>query len=134
MKHILAILLAVIATTAAMAQTIGEPKTHKFPSVTVAAFADTIKSADVILVDVRMPKEYADGHIEGAINVMWGKEFDNELTKANLDKKKVIAVYCRSGRRSKMAGDRLVEKGYSVVDLDKGIVGWQKEGGKVVTK
>ena len=135
MKHIFALLLLlVVVSTAATAQIIGSKKTHAFASIEVAAFADTIKNKNVILVDVRTPQEFAEGHIEGAINVMWGKTFDDNLQRAKLDKTKIIAVYCRSGRRSKMAGDRLIEKGYKVVDLDGGITAWQKEGGTVVTK
>lgn len=134
MKYIFALLLLVVASTAATAQIIGSKKAHAFPSLEVAAFADTIKNKNVILVDVRTPQEFAEGHIEGAINVMWGKTFDDNLQRAKLNKTKIIAVYCRGGRRSKMAGDRLIEKGYKVVDLDGGITAWQKEGGAVVTK
>ncbi|MBR5593944.1 MAG: rhodanese-like domain-containing protein, partial [Bacteroidaceae bacterium] len=50
------------------------------------------------------------------------------LQSANLDKTKTLAVYCRSGRRSKAAANVLVEQGFRVVELDKGIIGWQQAG------
>ena len=124
MKQLIVFLVALLTAVAISAQ---QPAVqHRFASVGVEQFADTIKTDSVILVDVRTPQEYAAGHIEGSVNVVWGKQFDDELSRAKLDKRKVIAVYCRSGKRSKMAGDRLVEKGYRVVDLDGGITAWQK--------
>ena len=72
-------------------------------------------SSDYILLDVRRPDEFASGHIPGAIL------FTNELmTKANAEKllqnkEQRIFVYCRSGRRSKEASQKLVDYGYSNV-------------------
>ena len=72
-------------------------------------------SSDYILLDVRRPDEFAAGHIPGAVL------FTNELmTKADAEKllqnkKQRIFVYCRSGRRSKEASQKLVDYGYSNV-------------------
>ena len=72
-------------------------------------------SRDFILLDVRRPDEFASGHIPGAIL------FTNELmTKADAEKllpnkEQRIFVYCRSGRRSKEASQKLVDYGYSNV-------------------
>jgi rhodanese-related sulfurtransferase len=72
-------------------------------------------SSDYILLDVRRPDEFASGHIPGAIL------FTNELmTKADAEKLlpnkgQRIFVYCRSGRRSKEASQKLVVYGYSNV-------------------
>lgn len=99
-----------------------------FVSLSVAQFADSVKAGNVLLVDVRTEKEYATEHIEGSTNVVWGNNFETLLQAANLDKGKTIAVYCRSGRRSKGAAKTLALKGYNVIELDKGIVGWQQAG------
>ena len=75
-------------------------------------------------------KKYKIGHIAKAINIDVMK--DDFKTKATslLPKDKTIALYCRSGRRSKKAAGILVENGYKVVELNSGISGWinaQKE-------
>jgi rhodanese-related sulfurtransferase len=45
-----------------------------------------------------------------------------------LNKDQEVAVYCRSGRRSRTAADILVKKGFKVYNLDKGIMNWMEEG------
>ena len=72
-------------------------------------------SSDFILLDVRRPDEFAAGHIPGA--VLFTNEF---MTKADAEKllpnkNQWIYVYCRSGRRSKEARQKLVDYGYSNV-------------------
>ena len=99
-----------------------------FVSVSPQQFADTIKQENVVVVDVRTVKEYETGHIEGAQNIVWDNNFKASLQSTNLDKTKTLAVYCRSGRRSKAAANVLVEQGFRVVELDKGIIGWQQAG------
>ena len=67
---------------------------------------------DYIILDVRRPDEYAEGHIPGAINVP-----NEEIGTAEIaelpDKSQLILVYCRSGRRSKEASEKLVKLGYT---------------------
>lgn len=78
------------------------------------------------LLDVRKPDEFAAGHLAGAHLLNW---LDTEAFKAdakNLDKEKTIYVYCRSGRRSNAAANYLAEQGYKVVDMDGGILAWEK--------
>lgn len=95
----------------------------KFTSQLNADFAKTISKPKVQLVDVRTPAEFASGHIPGAVNMdVSGTEFDNQTAK--LDKKEPVAVYCRSGARSKTAARKLAEKGYTVYELDRGISNW----------
>ena len=89
-------------------------------------FAKTIHQKGVQLVDVRTPQEYAAGHIPGAVNIdVRGADFDANVAK--LKKNKPVAVYCKGGRRSKMAANRLVEKGFMVFELDKGFDNWNGE-------
>ena len=61
---------------------------------------------DFVILDVRTPREFAGGHIEGAVNLDYNAPtFKNDLN--SLDKTKVYLVYCRTGRRSKGAFDMM---------------------------
>ena len=96
-----------------------------FKSVAVQEFANIIAdTTTVILVDVRTAEEYGSGHIENALNIDV-KQDDFEKNAINmLPKDKTIAVYCRSGRRSKKAAEILSKNGYNVIELDSGYTGW----------
>ena len=81
---------------------------------------------DYIILDVRRPDEYAEGHIPGAINVaneVIGTEEIPELP----DKSQMILVYCRSGRRSKEASEKLVKLGYTNIVEFGGILDYKGE-------
>ena len=79
-----------------------------------------------IILDVRRPDEFAEGHIPGAINVP-----NEEIGTAEIgelpDKSQLILVYCRSGRRSKEASEKLVGLGYTNVVEFGGILDWNGE-------
>lgn len=97
-----------------------------FDSVDHTQFALEIAKPDVQIVDVRTAVEYADGHIPGAVNIdVNSPEFDSAITALN--KEHTVALYCRSGRRSKIAADKVASAGYKVVELDGGILSWQGE-------
>ena len=75
------------------------------------------------MVDVRTPKEYADGHVPGALNIPnedIGSARPSQLTGTD-DK---LIVYCRTGVRSKQASDKLVALGFTDVNDMGGIVDW----------
>lgn len=74
---------------------------------------DILAKDNYIIVDVRTESEYNEEHVTGAINI----PYDQIDSKANLDKKKTILVYCKSGKRSNIAYNSLKELGYDVVDL-----------------
>ena len=78
----------------------------------------------VVLVDVRTPKEYNDGHIDNALNIDWlGDSFPAEFEK--IDKDQTVYLYCRSGKRSADATKFLDSLGYkNVVNLEGGYVVW----------
>lgn len=80
----------------------------------------------IVLLDVRTPAEYAEGHIPGSLLIplqTLAEEAPEQLT----DKDAPIFVYCRSGRRSIEAAEILVEQGYTqVYDLG-GIIDWPYE-------
>lgn len=94
-----------------------------FTSQSNADFAKTIADKNVQLVDVRTPSEFKQGYIPTAVNIdVNGSDFKDKIEK--LDKSKPVAVYCRSGARSKTAARILAAKGFTVYELDRGISNW----------
>lgn len=81
---------------------------------------------DYIILDVRRPDEYSEGHIPGAINVP-NEEIGTAEIAALPDKSQLILVYCRSGRRSKEASEKLVKLGYTNIVEFGGILDWKGE-------
>ena len=97
-----------------------------FVSVEADEFAREIAKEGVQLVDVRTASEYADGHIPNAVNIdVLSSNFAEKI--ATLDKAKTLAIYCRSGRRSKAAAEQAVKLGFKVVELDGGVLSWSGE-------
>lgn len=97
-----------------------------FVSVDADEFAREIAKPGVQLVDVRTAEEYANGHIPAAVNMdVFEPDFAKQI--ATLDKERTVALYCRSGRRSKSAAEQAVKLGYKVVELDGGILSWKGE-------
>ncbi len=95
-------------------------------SMTNEEFSKIIKVEGVQLIDVRIPEEYAHGHIPLFENIDVNNEnFSRRISK--LDKNRPVAVYCKGGVRSKKAAKKLNELGYRVYDLDKGISNWNGE-------
>ena len=79
-----------------------------------------------IIIDARTQEEYDEGHIPGAILIP-EYEIADRAEKELLDKKQLILVYCRSGRRSKIAAEELVKLGYTNVKEFGGIIDWEYE-------
>lgn len=93
-------------------------------SLSVEAFADSMAMPGVQLVDVRTPKEYGEGNIPGSINIdVMAGHFGEDALRL-LDKEHPVAVYCRSGNRSKNAAKILSMMGFDVIELDKGYKAW----------
>ena len=84
------------------------------------------KESGYIILDVRRPDEYAEGHIPGAINVP-NESIGSDDISALPDKAQLILVYCRSGRRSKEAAGKLVKLGYTNIVEFGGILDWKGE-------
>lgn len=99
-----------------------------FESLPVEAFKRAIADTTVVRLDVRTAEEFAEGHTEKAINIDVLKSDFEEKATSILPKDRVIAVNCRSGKRSKKAAGILVKNGYKVIELDSGYNGWVKEG------
>ena len=90
-----------------------------------------IKKEDLVLLDVRTPTEYSNGHLISAVNInYYGENFDDEIDK--LDKLKPIVVYCKSGGRSSKSALKLVEKGFEkIYNLKGGFDQWIFHGKEV---
>jgi rhodanese-related sulfurtransferase len=104
-------------------------QTEKFKTVDVEEFAEFIKSPDVVVLDVRTPAENAQGFIPGThFNIDVLAHSYTKIALEKLPKDKPVALYCRSGNRSKNAARILAEKGYKVVELGTGFRGWTAAG------
>jgi len=79
-----------------------------------------------IILDTRTQAEYDEGHIPGAI-VISHDEIEEKAEQLLPDKDQLLLVYCRSGRRSKLAAEALVELGYTNIKEFGGIIDWPYE-------
>ena len=79
-----------------------------------------------IILDTREQEEFDDGHIPNAILIPY-TEIENKAEEMLPDKDKLILVYCRSGRRSKIAAESLAKLGYTNVKEFGGIIDWPYE-------
>lgn len=98
----------------------------QFRSYGVERFEKLIQDENVVLVDVRTPEEHQTGAIEGTdlnLNVRSATFFTDYK---QLPKDKTIALYCKSGGRSKQVAGVLAGNGYRVVELNVGYEGWVK--------
>ena len=80
--------------------------------------------SDYVIIDARTQSEYDEGHIEGAILIP-EYEIAERAERELPNKKQLILVYCRSGRRSKIAAEELVKLGYTNVKEFGGIIYWE---------
>ncbi len=124
MKKLITCLLAAIGLSACGQQ--------NFENKDASGFEELIKQPEVVLLDVRSQEEYTDAHIQGALLIDQSQSDFLEKAKAKLPKEKTIAIYCRSGRRSANAAERLATVGYRVVNLKGGIMAWRRAGYPVV--
>jgi rhodanese-related sulfurtransferase len=113
-----------IATTTVVA---GSPVTN----VTVGKAQKLVKEragkADFVILDVRTPGEFAEGHIKGAVNLDVQSPTFEEGLRA-LDRKKSYLVYCRTGNRSRRAVLAMETQGFrSIFHMNEGIVMWKQQ-------
>ena len=99
-----------------------------FQSVDVKEFARVLQQDNTFLLDVRTEKEYTEGHLKGSVCIDVTQADFLAKAEKQLPKDKTIALYCRSGRRSKKAAEMLSNAGYKVVELSSGFLGWQSSG------
>ena len=106
---------------------------HNFKIVDANAFDKFIKDTTVTVLDVRTAAEHAEGHIPGTdYNIDVLEDSFAKIATEILPKDKPVALYCRSGNRSKTAARILADKGYEVVELGTGFRGWVAAGKETV--
>lgn len=106
-----------------------ESGASEFRTIDVDAFNELISTDEsVVLIDMRTPAEFNDGHIAGATNIDFESgDFDDRI--ADLDPEATYAIYCRSGNRSGQALDRMKSAGFTqVTNLDGGTTDWTAAG------
>jgi rhodanese-related sulfurtransferase len=87
--------------------------------------AAIVAKGDVIVLDVRTPDEYSEGHIEGAKNIDFLDDAKFKAEAAKLDKTKTYLVHCQAGGRSTKSLKTLQELGINnLIHLDDGFGGW----------
>ena len=126
MKKLVFLLLAVMLLTAC-----GQDKENDqgavYMNITVEEAKQIMDSEEgYVILDVRTQEEYDEGHIPGAI-VISHEEIAEKAEKVLTDKEQLILVYCRSGRRSKLAAEALAELGYTNIKEFGGIIDWPYE-------
>ena len=126
MKKLVFLLLAVMMLTAC-----GQDKENDQGAVFVNITAEEAKQImdsqeGYIILDVRTQEEYDEGHIPGAIQISH-EEIEARAEQVLTDKDQLILVYCRSGRRSKIAAEALAELGYTNIREFGGIIDWPYE-------
>ena len=126
MKKLVFLLLAVMMLTAC-----GQDKENDQGAVYMNILAEEAKQImdteeGYIILDARTQEEYDEGHIPGAI-VISHEEITEKAEEVLTDKDQLILVYCRSGRRSKIAAEALVELGYTNIKEFGGIIDWPYE-------
>lgn len=97
-------------------------------------FRNHINKQNIQLVDVRTPKEHSEEYIQGAININYYSEnFADSLLLLN--RKKVVYIYCRSGKRSNKSVTEFKKNGFDTIyQLKGGFINWKKKGFKFITK
>jgi rhodanese-related sulfurtransferase len=126
MKKIALLILAMLLLTACGQQN-QDTQEAVYMNITAQEAKELMDTQEgYIILDTRTQEEYDEGHIPGAIVL----PYDEVLERAEgilTDKNQLILVYCRSGRRSKIAADDLVKLGYTNIREFGGIIDWPYE-------
>ena len=100
---------------------------NSYEQITPAEAKEIMDESDgYVILDVRTQEEYDEAHIDGAILIP-DYEIADKAESVLKDKDQLILVYCRSGRRSKLAAEELVKLGYTNIKEFGGIIDWPYE-------
>lgn len=100
---------------------------NNLPDITPAKLLET-DTQEWLILDVRSPEEYAEGHVPGAINIAH-TALASRIDEINAYSDKPVVVYCRSGFRAGKAGDILQQANFKDVrHLDGDIMAWKDAG------
>jgi rhodanese-related sulfurtransferase len=120
------------STTSSLVQPAGVSQQLSYKIISVSdARAMIQSSSNLLVVDVRTSGEFAQGHLQGAINIPLS---DLPTQIGGLDPNRPILVYCQTGVRSAQASATLVNAGFThVYDMEGGLTAWISEGYPTVT-
>lgn len=126
-KPLLIIILSVGLMSTACSQQKKEQSEGSIPLITADSLKASMGNPKIVILDVRTPEEFAEGHVQGAVNVDYrSADFAAKVDK--LDKTKSYEVYCKSGRRSGESVKLMKEKGFNAASVTGGILEWQSKG------
>ena len=108
MKYLTLLLVCLLLLGCSNSQTFTYQKVNSEEALEIMHNTD-----NYIIIDVRSREEYSEGHLENAFNIPYDEI--NDLI--DIDKDTILFVYCKSGTRSKLAADSLINLGYEVYDL-----------------
>ena len=124
-KRLFAVLMAALTLSACTAEKTSE--NAGYMCITPQEAKKIMDTQDgYVILDTRTEEEYETGHIPGAI-VISHEQIKEKAEQVLTDKDQLILVYCRSGRRSKLAAQDLVDLGYTNVKEFGGIIDWPYE-------
>ena len=123
MKKMIPLLLSALMFTGCAGTSKRQANTYRQISMDEAV-AMMERESGYIILDVRTPAEFAEKHIPNAINIP-NENIGTDEISALPDKDQLIMVYCRSGRRSKEAAEKLVKLGYTNIIEFGGIIDWK---------
>lgn len=111
-----------------------QPIPIPIPQLAPGEFVKELKATPgAVLIDVRTPQEYAQGHLAGAENADWLNPAAFDAATAGLDKDKPYFLYCRSGHRSYEAAEKMHSEGFGrIYDMAGGILRYEADGLPVV--
>lgn len=117
---LLSLTLAIIATAGSAVTNVTVGKAQKL-------LKERAGKADFVILDVRTPEEFAEGHVDGAVNLdVQARDFEKKLRA--LDREKSYLVYCRTGNRSRKATVAMEALGFrSIFHMTEGIVRWKQQ-------
>ena len=123
MKRLWIPVLLLMMLLTACGQTRGETEAV-YMNITAAEAKEIMdRETGFVILDVRTEEEYAEGHVPGAILIP-DYEIEARAEEELPDKDRMLLVYCRSARRSKIAAEALVEMGYTNIYEFGGIIDW----------
>ncbi len=97
-------------------------------SLTATQFGKNVSKDGAVIIDVRTPEEFSQGHLKNAVNINLNDEgFDDQISR--LDKTQPVYVYCLSGSRSDEAAEKMRSGGFiKVYEMEGGLLEWRSAG------
>lgn len=102
-----------------------------YKTISVDEFSQLIANENVQRLDVRKQDEFQEKHIPSSLHIDVLEDDFISLVNTTLDKKRPIALYCRSGKRSQKASEILTQAGFEVYELEGGFFAWEKAGKEI---